>query len=68
METTEDIINKIREMMGEESKKIKELERAREQWKDRGEIEKEADAKRKMLLHFGAWFALMDLEEFADAD
>ena len=55
-------------MMGEESKKIKELERAREQWKDRGEIEKEAEAKRKMLLHFGAWFALMDLEEFADAD
>lgn len=68
MKTNEEIVNKIREMMDAEGKKIKELDRACEQWKDRGEIEKTAEAKRKMILHFGSWFALMDLEEFADAD
>lgn len=68
MKTNEEILNKLREMTGAEGKKIKELDRACEQWKDRGEIEKAAEEKRKMILHFGAWFALTDLEEFADAD
>lgn len=68
MRTNEEIVRKIREMIDEESEKIDDLSRELFQLKASGDAVKASKTQRKIARHFEVWSALLDLNDFANAD